>query len=267
MVSKHGLVARWARAALPKQLKAVVRTVPAAVQASRLGWIARDAVSPEQAWAALKRFPTFSPQQKSIEILGALREFAESKPKTVLEIGAASGGTSFLLSRIAAMRSVVISIDLNLSLPLQVAMRAWARPGQRTVGLRRNSHSVETAEEMRGLLESPLDVLFIDGDHSYEGVYQDFVMYSPMVREGGLIAFHDIVPDSESRGGPKTLAWSGGVPRLWSELKKMFGGTEHIEDCNQDGYGIGILSWPGKRSAVLVDTDIKNERVRPGIAV
>jgi len=39
----------------------------------------------------------------------------------------------------------------------------------------------------------PLDFLFIDGDHTYEGVKRDFEMYSPLVRNGGIIAFHDIV--------------------------------------------------------------------------
>jgi len=38
------------------------------------------------------------------------------------------------------------------------------------------------------------DFLFIDGDHTYEGVEGDFEMYSPLVRRGGIIAFHDIVP-------------------------------------------------------------------------
>jgi hypothetical protein len=34
-----------------------------------------------------------------------------------------------------------------------------------------------------------LDLLFIDGDPSYEGVKADFVNYSQLVRPGGLIGF------------------------------------------------------------------------------
>jgi predicted O-methyltransferase YrrM len=37
------------------------------------------------------------------------------------------------------------------------------------------------------------DFLFIDGDHTYQGVKQDFQMYSPLVKKGGIVAFHDIV--------------------------------------------------------------------------
>jgi predicted O-methyltransferase YrrM len=47
-----------------------------------------------------------------------------------------------------------------------------------------------------------VDFLFIDGDHTYEGVTRDFEMYSPLVKRGGIIAIHDIVPASpENVGG------------------------------------------------------------------
>jgi len=37
----------------------------------------------------------------------------------------------------------------------------------------------------------PVDLLFIDGDHSYEGVKKDFENYSPLVESGGYIIFDD----------------------------------------------------------------------------
>lgn len=39
--------------------------------------------------------------------------------------------------------------------------------------------------------QKPIRLLFIDGDHSYEGVKLDFEMWSPFVIDGGLVAFHD----------------------------------------------------------------------------
>ncbi len=36
-----------------------------------------------------------------------------------------------------------------------------------------------------------IEFLWIDGDHSYEGAKMDFDFYSPLVVDGGLIAFHD----------------------------------------------------------------------------
>lgn len=40
-------------------------------------------------------------------------------------------------------------------------------------------------------LTSPIDILFIDGDHSYEGCSQDVLQYVPQVRPGGYFILHD----------------------------------------------------------------------------
>lgn len=37
----------------------------------------------------------------------------------------------------------------------------------------------------------PIDFLFIDGDHSEKGTFEDWEFYSPLVKTGGLIALHD----------------------------------------------------------------------------
>lgn len=37
-----------------------------------------------------------------------------------------------------------------------------------------------------------VDCLFIDGDHSLEGVKHDFITYGPLVKRGGIIGIHDI---------------------------------------------------------------------------
>ena len=88
---------------------------------------------------------------------------------------------------------------------------------------------------MKELLgDRPVDFLFIDGDHRYEGVSQDFELYSPLVADGGLIGFHDIVPGPESN--------VGGVPRFWGELKEASGERrEIVADWNQGSGGIGLI--------------------------
>ena len=58
-------------------------------------------------------------------------------------------------------------------------------------------------------------------------------MYSPLVRKGGIIAFHDIVP-----GPPENV---GGVPEFWNDIKNKYEHLEIVKDPNQGGYGIGVI--------------------------
>ena len=87
----------------------------------------------------------------------------------------------------------------------------------------------------------PIDVLFIDGDHTYEGVRSDYVNYRELVRDGGVIAFHDIVDDHRTRFGRQTIAWTGDVPVFWRQLKSDARTFEFVADQEQDGFGIGAL--------------------------
>jgi predicted O-methyltransferase YrrM len=41
--------------------------------------------------------------------------------------------------------------------------------------------------------QQPIDLLFLDGDHSYEAVRQDFEDWAPKIRPGGFLALHDVV--------------------------------------------------------------------------
>ena len=45
----------------------------------------------------------------------------------------------------------------------------------------------------------PIGLLWIDGDHSVEGVRRDFEAWAPYLRPGGLVAFHDAL---DPEGGP-----------------------------------------------------------------
>ncbi len=78
-----------------------------------------------------------------------------------------------------------------------------------------------------------LDYLFIDGDHTYEGVKNDFELYSPLVKDGALIAFHDIVIH------PPEL--NVGVHDFWNEINPRYEYLEIVEDWNQKYWGIGLL--------------------------
>lgn len=48
-----------------------------------------------------------------------------------------------------------------------------------------------------GCLRDSIDILLIDGDHSYEGVKFDFDHFGHQVRTGGLILFHDSINEGK----------------------------------------------------------------------
>ena len=184
------------------------------------------------------------------EIVGLLRTLEADPPQRVLEIGTAGGGTLFLLTRISAPDALLVSVDLRSGqfgggyprwrAPLY---RSFPREAQRVELVRGDSHQSRTGERIRRLLGGrPLDFLFIDGDHTYDGVRQDFADYAPLVRPGGLVAFHDIVP-----GGPGKHGDPGDVPGFWRELKTGYpDATELVEDWDWGSCGIGVIRLPAE---------------------
>ena len=62
---------------------------------------------------------------------------------------------------------------------------------QRLDLIRDDSHDRRTFDQVKARLGGQmLDFVFIDGDHTYDGVRRDFELYEPLVRPGGIIAFH-----------------------------------------------------------------------------
>jgi predicted O-methyltransferase YrrM len=175
------------------------------------------------------------------ELIEMLEAVQKRKPRTVVEIGTARGGTLLLLCCVAEKDATVASIDLpggkfgggysawNIPLYLDFAGKS-----QKLHLLRGNSHSDSMFQNLVSVLSGrAIDFLFIDADHTYEGVRRDFQLYSPLVAKGGLIGFHDIAPTAPSE--------EYGVRQLWNELKPAFKWQEIIAEPRQQGYGIGLL--------------------------
>lgn len=179
----------------------------------------------------------FEPIQIQSEILEALREIRKLRPKYIVEVGTAGGGTLLLWSRIADPEATIVTIDLPggefgggssyLRVPL---FRRLPLPGQKVHIIRGNSHDPKTLELTKTYLRAnPADFLFIDADHTEPGVRSDYGMYSPLVRKGGMIAFHDI----------GILRPEYGVRKLWSELKTQYRTRDILGEPLT--YGIGLL--------------------------
>ena len=180
------------------------------------------------------------PSQVRSEIKSLLSILQERKIKRFMEIGTANGGTLFLYCKIFGKGSAGISVDLpggrfGYGYPgyKEKLYQSFVAEGQTLHLLREDSHAQSTLEKVEALLGGEkLDFLFIDGDHSYEGVKRDFEMYSGLVGKGGIIAFHDIAFHPPKVGCHVDL--------LWEEIK---GKHEHKEFKDNPGgwCGIGVL--------------------------
>ena len=68
----------------------------------------------------------------------------------------------------------------------------------------------------------PISLLFVDADHSYEGIKRDFELYSKKVKNGGLIVIHDSWGEE---GQESNTPWEG-VTRFTKELRSNPNYTE-----------------------------------------
>lgn len=193
-------------------------------------------------WIQLASRSPFLAFQIREEIASLLDLVGTVRPKSVLEVGTCRGGTLYLFSKVADPSATLLSMDLNIR--HRALLESFARNRQHVILLEGDSKAPETVATVRKVFPQGVDFLFLDGDHSYVGIKQDFEKYSLMVRPGGLITFHDIVPDNESRFGVITGGWSGGVPQFWSEIKSAYKHLEFVKSYNQDGAGIGVLFTP-----------------------
>lgn len=201
----------------------------------------------DDAWADYvygARGGVFRPLQSRFELAGLVGLVRSRRPRVVVEIGTARGGTLCMLCRAASQDALVISVDLpggigGAGYPAWKAdiYRQFVRESQQIKTVSGNSHSDSIRSEVVQLLEGRgVDVLIIDGDHGYEGVKSDFQHYSTLVNEGGLIVFHDIVPNP---GNPAIE-----VDQFWRDIEHQYETEEIIDPLGLSQFGIGVIHWP-----------------------
>ena len=164
------------------------------------------------------------------------------KPRVIVEIGTSMGGTLYIWCRTNQQAKIIASIDLpGGKFGGGYAERrrrlyeefVYDRPHTEIILMRSDSHLDSTLNELKEIIgDRQIDFLYLDADHTYEGVKRDFEMYSPLVRPGGIIAFHDINTRGEGHE----------VYKLWEELKLQHKHQEIIEDKN-GWMGNGVIFW------------------------
>lgn len=161
-------------------------------------------------------------------------------PANIMEIGAEAGGTFYVWCQLATGLKISVDLPTGKSGSWNYAekdaldarterMLSW---GEGVCVITGDSHSAEVRNRVGSILKGrDLDFLFIDGDHTYDGVKRDFNTYREYVRPGGLIAFHDI------KDTPYHQRLGCHVADFWKELT-----GEKKEFCSDaDWGGIGVI--------------------------
>lgn len=185
--------------------------------------------------------------QKPPELEEVLSLVDKNPPGIMVEIGTAKGGTFYALCQMAKANATVISIDLpggayggGYTEDETKKLKSFTRPKQKTHFLRLDSHLETTKDKLVKILNGrKIDLLFIDGDHSYEGCRMDWEMYSPLVHKGGIIALHDICPHP--------LISECQVEKVWNEIEDQYKSQRIIDYTNARWGGIGVI-WYGERA-------------------
>lgn len=124
-------------------------------------------------------------------LLDIVNSYPQEYNLNYVEIGCYAGGSVCLVSQ--RKNTNLISIDLGHPIPQEVTLRNLNKfniNDNKFNYIKGDSKKLETLSELKKLINE-IDVLFIDGDHSFNGVISDFEIYSPLVKSGGYIIFDD----------------------------------------------------------------------------
>jgi predicted O-methyltransferase YrrM len=133
----------------------------------------------------------------------------------IAEIGRFKGGSTFVFASAMPDGVELWSYDFHVALRPDMPgerLDAELSAALERYGLASKVHLLVADSRTADPPPAPVEVLFVDGDHSYDGAKADFERWSAFVRPGGHLLFHDAV-DTGGYGNHYP-----GVVRLMSEI-------------------------------------------------
>ena len=158
--------------------------------------------------------PTHLTDREKIALyrMASKRVHTASRAIRVVEIGAYLGASSsFMAAGLGKDGGEVLCIDTWTNDAMSEGNRETfseflantRRFKSRIRPVRGWSHDKAVIDEVSAAPDG-IDLLFVDGDHSYEGVLKDWEHYSPLLASGAVVAMHD-------------YGWAEGVQRVVAE--------------------------------------------------
>lgn len=176
---------------------------------------------------------------EAIDVYGALQDQSELEvllgilhdrmPEQIVEIGTWAGGLTWALAQLPEVQTVA-TVDRTAQAKLMHVRGPVYDP---VIWITGDSTDTYTRDKVTVALGGELaDVLVIDGGHDYRTCMRDWQIYTPLVRDEGLVVVHDT---QGSPGNPDVE-----VPAVWRKIRR-----EHrtLELVSHPGgpFGTGIV--------------------------
>lgn len=153
----------------------------------------------------------------------------QKKLKNCLEIGLGFYGSTHFLWRLMFDKTITIENQKDRVFKFGENMNKYNGKfmfkDMKSSFIFGSSHDPSSVEKLEKILKkNKLDLLFIDGDHTYKSVLSDWLLYKDFVVKGGIIAFDDCESNINDYG----------VKKLLKKIKS-FDGSIKINKINKSG--------------------------------
>jgi glycosyltransferase involved in cell wall biosynthesis len=200
----HG-VSSWA-STFSLRIKTIKRTMKYISKLGRAPVVDKKDI--KRVWDLVRSFEGFLSRHEGEFLYGAARACVGKG--VIVEIGSFKGrSTSWIGSGSRAGNKVpVYAIDPHIS-PVEHKGVSSFETFKKNIGHAGVSDLihpiVKKSQDAVTSWSKPIEFLWIDGDHSYEGARIDYDLWAPFVVEGGVVAFHDSTGDAVQRVVKETI--------------------------------------------------------------
>jgi predicted O-methyltransferase YrrM len=107
---------------------------------------------------------------------------------TIVEVGTLYGRSISCIFNVCVLnKNKIYSVDKYHTPEFKIYLNGWGNGNLKVVGL----ITEKSAQASQRFKNESVDLVFIDGDHSYEAVRNDLLSWFPKIKKSGVIMGHD----------------------------------------------------------------------------
>ena len=173
-------------------------------------------------------------QQNRIEIEKFIELLLNKKEKHIcLEVGLGHYGSTHFIWRNIFNKTITIEADWSRVKEFGINMTKFH--GKYILGDKKShfihgfSYNPKSLLSLKSIIkDEKIDFLFIDGDHKYESVMADYLLYKNFLKKGGIIGFHDYLLPMHNFGVKRFLddLSKGNIDNFKHKINTIIGSKE-----------------------------------------